>query len=281
MKRLKNIETNQNSNNNDKSKLSNTRNESSFYFTPSNSTRSESSKKTLISDDELERSISFPDVANIKGINILESKNGTQTSFQYSKSNTKEFFRSYRNIFDSDLEEFFKDIASEEEKYIDYKLLLKQILLLSRKTFSFLQKYGDLYNFWTNFLNNMINLDEIKSQQIKFLKDLMNRFEVYKIIKNPKNQLNYKAKNLYLTLLGNSNKTVNDIFLKKPTDKHNKEIYSQAKILFNLRKKIFKKLFNKGIIKNNSDQSDIEEYKESITERTKLRRQGLEIIKEK
>ena len=127
----------------------------------------------------------------------------------------------------------------------------------------------------------MINLDEFKSQQIKFLKDLMNRFEVYKIIKNPKNQLNYKAKNLYLTLLGNSNKTVNDIFLKKPTDKHNKEIYSQAKILFNLRKNFFKKLFNKGIIKNNSDQSDIEEYKESITERTKLRRQELEIIKEK
>ena len=144
------------------------------------------------------------------------------------------------------MEEFFKDIASEEEKYIGHKLLLKQILLLSRKTFSFLQKYGDLYNFWTNFLNNMINLDEVKSQQIKFLKDLMNRFEVYKIIKNPKNELNYEAKNLYLILLGNSNKTVNDIFLKKPTDKHNKEIYLQARILFNLRKKIFKKLFNKG-----------------------------------
>ena len=152
MKRLKNIETNQNSNNNDKSKLSNTRNESGFYFTLSSSTRSESSKKTLISDDELERSISFLDVANIKGINILESKNGTQTSFQYSKNNTKEFFRSYGNIFDSDLEEFFKDIASEEEKYIGHKLLLKQILLLSRKTFSFLQKYGNLYNFGLIFL---------------------------------------------------------------------------------------------------------------------------------
>ena len=127
----------------------------------------------------------------------------------------------------------------------------------------------------------MINLDEVKSQQINFLKDLMNRFEVYKITKNPKNELNYEAKNLYLILLGNSNKTVNDIFLKKPTDKHNKEIYLQARILFNLRKNFFKKLFNKGIIKNNSDQWDIEEYKESITERTKLRRQELEIIKEK
>ena len=58
----------------------------------SSSARSESSKKTSISDDELERSVYFPDVANMKGINILESKNETQTSFEYLKSNTDEFF---------------------------------------------------------------------------------------------------------------------------------------------------------------------------------------------
>ena len=43
LKRLKNIETNQKSNNNDKSKLSDARSELSF--TPSSSVRSESSKK--------------------------------------------------------------------------------------------------------------------------------------------------------------------------------------------------------------------------------------------
>ena len=56
-KRLKNIEKSQNSNNNyknkkktnDKSNLSSARSESSFYFTPLSSARSESSKKTLIS----------------------------------------------------------------------------------------------------------------------------------------------------------------------------------------------------------------------------------------
>ena len=59
MKRLKNIETNWNSNNNDddKSELS--------------SARSESNKKTSISDD------------------------GTQTSFEYLKDNREEFFESY------------------------------------------------------------------------------------------------------------------------------------------------------------------------------------------
>ena len=45
LKRLKNTETNQKSNNNDKSKLSDTKSDSRFYFTPSSSARSESSKK--------------------------------------------------------------------------------------------------------------------------------------------------------------------------------------------------------------------------------------------
>ena len=57
----------------------------------------------------------------------------------------------------------------------------------------------------------------------------MNGFEVYKIIKKPKIELNYKAEDLYLLLLRNLNKTVNDIFLNTPTDKHKKEIYLQAK----------------------------------------------------
>ena len=98
----------------------------------------------------------------------------------------------------------------------------------------------------------------------------MNGFEVYKIIKKPKNELNYKAEYLYLILMGNPNKTVNDVFLKTPTDKYNKDIYSQAKILFDLWEKIFKKLFNKGIISRNSDQSDIlgHKYEESIAEKS-------------
>ena len=50
--------------------------------------------------------------------------------------------------------------------------------------------------------------------------------------------------------------------------------------MFGLRQKSFKKLFNKKIIRSDSDQSDIE-YEESVAERTKLRRQELEIIKEK
>ena len=77
-----------------------------------------------------------------------------------------------------------------------------------------------MYNFCFNLLFNNINLNDVKLQQTIFLKDLMNGFEVYKIIKKPKNELNYKVEDLYLILLGNLNKTVNDIHLNKPKDKN-------------------------------------------------------------
>ena len=151
----------------------------------------------------------------MKGINILEPKNETQTSFEYLKNNIEEFFLGYPDIFDSDLKEFFKDIASEEEENIDYRLLLRQILTPPRKTFSFLQKHGDLHNFWIVVLKNK-SLDNVKLLQAKFLKDLMNGFEVYKKFKKSKKKLDYKAEDLYLLLLANQNRTVNNIFFKHP-----------------------------------------------------------------
>ena len=127
-KRLKNTEKNQNSNNNGKSKPSSVKSELDSYLTSLSSDRSESSKKTSIRDDRLEKSIYFPDVANMKGINVLEPSNETQTSFEYlKKKNLDEFFLGYPDLFDSDLNEFFKDIASEEKENIDYKLLSRQI----------------------------------------------------------------------------------------------------------------------------------------------------------
>ena len=173
------MKKNQNSNNNDKSKPSSARSVLSFYFTPSSSARNESSKKTSINDNKLERSICFPDVANMKGINNLEAKNEAQTSFEYLKDNTKEFFLGYPHTFDSGLKIFFKDIASKEKENIYYKLHSRQISTSSRKAFRFLQKHGNLYNFWIAVLKNK-SLDNVKLLQVRFLKDLMNGFEVYK-----------------------------------------------------------------------------------------------------
>ena len=78
-----NIERNQKVNNNDKSKKTNDESELS-------SVKSESSKKTSIRDDELERSVYFPDVANMGGIDILGSKDETQAS--YLKDDLEVFF---------------------------------------------------------------------------------------------------------------------------------------------------------------------------------------------
>ena len=150
------------------------------------------------------------------------------------------------------MKEYFKDIASEEEENIDYMLLSRQILTPSRKIFSFLQKHGDLYSFWINVLDNK-RLDNVKLLQLGFLKDMMNGFKVYKRIIKSKKKSDYNAKDLYLFLLANKNRTVNNIFLDTPSDKHNKEIYLQAQILLNLRGKNFKKLVNKKIIKNDPD----------------------------
>ena len=55
-------------------------------------------KKTSISGNELERSAYYPDVANMEGIDILGSKNETQTS--YLKDDLEAFFLGYPDIFD-------------------------------------------------------------------------------------------------------------------------------------------------------------------------------------
>ena len=82
-------------------------------------------------------------------------------------------------------------------------------------------------------------------------------------------------------MLGNPRNTVDDIlFLKISTDEY-RDIYLQAKTLFNLREKILKKLVGKEIIRSNFDQSGIDDYDENIAERTKLKRQRLHEIERK
>ena len=80
-----------------------------------------------------------------------------------------------------------------------------------------MHKYGDLYKFWINLLDN-VNLDDVKLKQVEFLKDLMNGFEVYKTVKKRKKELLYKAEDLYLLFLGNKSKTVNKKIIKSYSD---------------------------------------------------------------
>ena len=133
-----------------------------------------------------------------------------------------------------------------------------------------MQKHGNLYNFLITLLENK-SLQNVKLLQIRFLEYLMNGFKVYKKFNKLDKELDYKAEDLYLFLLANSKRTVNNVFLNTPTDKHNKEIYLQVQILFNLRETFFEKLVKKGIINNDFDQSDVarQKYEERIAEKTK------------
>ena len=194
LKKLKNIEENQNVNSTDKNKKTNDESEST-------SVKSELSKKTSVRDDELERSVYSPDVANMEGIDILGSKDEIETS--YLKDDLEVFFLDYPDIFDSDLKIFFENNASQEKENTDYKLLSREITTPSKKTFSFLQKHGNLYDLEYKFKPRQIR---IKSS-CKFLDDLMNGFKVYKEIKRANS-----ATDLYLYLSGNLNRTVYDLF---------------------------------------------------------------------
>ena len=225
MKRLKNIEKNQNINNNDWNKKNKVDSELS-------SIKSESSKEISIRDDELEWSLYSSDVANIEGIDMLGSKGETQNS--YLKDDLEVFFLGYPEIFDSDLKIFFEDIVSQEKENIDYKLISREVTAPSKKTFSFLQKHDNLYDFSTNVLENT-SLNKVRLLQVGSLFDLMNGFNVCIKVQGANS-----GKNLYLYLLGNPKRTVYDLFLDTPTDKYNKEIYLQVQILFSFRENIFK-----------------------------------------
>ena len=84
----------------------------------------------------------------------------------------------------------------------------------------------------------------------------MNGFKICRKIKGANN-----AADLYLSLSGNLRRTVYDLFLNTFAGRHNGEIYLQAQKLLSLSECIFKKITNKGMLDNNSDQSNTVEQK--------------------
>ena len=163
-------------------------------------------------DDEIERSVYFPDVANMGGIDTLESKDRTQTS--YLKDDLEVFFLGYPDIFDSDLKFFFfwKYCAWRKKKIFVASYFQEKLQHSLKRLLVFLQKHDNLYDFLTTVLENA-SLDKVRSLQVGFLDDLMNGFNVYKKIKGVNS-----AVDLYLHLLGNPKRTVYDLFLNTPTD---------------------------------------------------------------
>ena len=134
-----NIGKNKNVNNNHENKKNNDESEPS-------SAKSKSSKKSSISDNKLERSIYSPDVANMEGINILGVKDETQASCL--EDDLEVVFLGYLDILNSDLKEFFKNIASEEKENIDYKLLSRKVTAPSKTILVFCKSIVIYTIFW-------------------------------------------------------------------------------------------------------------------------------------
>ena len=52
------------------------------------------------------------------GIDILEPKNETQTSFEYLKNKTEQFFFSYSDVFDSDFKQILIILCLKKKKIL-------------------------------------------------------------------------------------------------------------------------------------------------------------------
>ena len=126
---------------------------------------------------------------------------------------------------------FYKDIAFGEEKYIDYTLLLNGISLPSGDVLNFFIKYGDFYAFFYNILLEYIDRDEIISQQINFLKDLTNGYDIYVNILDKLKKSNNKIRDLYLMVLTKPDEGVDHVlsFIKDSINQHDEKIYLIAK----------------------------------------------------
>ena len=124
----------------------------------------------------------------------------------FLKDDLEVFFLCYPDIFDTDLQMFFENIASQEKENIDYQLLSREIRTPPKMTFSFSQKHSNLSEFLTNVLENA-SLDKVRSLQVGFLDAFMNGIHVYKKIKGENS-----IADLYLDLLRNPKRNVYEFF---------------------------------------------------------------------
>ena len=139
------------------------------------------------------------------------------------------------------------------------------ISLPSGDVLNFFIKYGDFYEPIAHRICSLlehIDRDEIISQQINFLKDLTNGFDIYVNILHKLKKSNYRIRDLYLMVLTKPDVGVDRVlsFIKDSINQHDKKIYLIAKTLFDLREDIFRELSHKRIIKDYSNQSDTKEY---------------------
>ena len=128
----------------------------------------------------------------------------------------------------------FLSILLINKKKIDYKILSSK-----GDDINFCDRYNTLYNYLNYFFKFSIEETLIKNES--FLKDLSNRFKL-KSVYTTKAKNNIKK--AYDDLVFN-NKKIDDVFyknVKKELSDRKKNIFQEAKKLFDLRAEIYKKL---------------------------------------
>ena len=179
----------------------------------------------------------------------IETKD--EKSQMYLENNLNEIKNKFPDIYNK-YPRFFQYIANKEKENINYEILSNKV-----DDINSYDKYNTLYNYLSEF-----NLEKTSIKDKLFLEDLSKGFTLKKgYPKNGKNNIEKAYDYLFL-----SNKKIDDIFYikaKNELDDKNKNIFQEAKKLFNLRVEIYKKLALKEDLK----------FERSIGETVKLKNQ--------
>ena len=128
---------------------------------------------------------------------------------------------------------FFMYIANKEKNDVDYEILSSKV-----DDINFYDRYGTLYNYLNCSFKPRAKQISIKNKS--FFEDLSKGFKLKSVYNTGGKSNTEKA---YDDLVLN-NKTIDDMLYKKATNEltdRNKNIFQEAKKLFDLRVEIYKK----------------------------------------
>ena len=173
----------------------------------------------------------------MKGLKLpgeIESKD--EKSQMYLENNLNKIKNNIPDIYDK-YQRFFKYIANKEKDNIDYEILSSKV-----DDINFYDRYNTLYNYLNYFSN--FSAEEISIKNKSFLEDLSKGFKL-KSVYTTKGENNIEK--TYDDLVFN-NKKIDDVLYKKVNNElsnSSKNIFQEAKKLFDLKAEIYKKLFLK------------------------------------
>ena len=217
-----------------------------------------SSKSKDEDEDENEKTaveLYQEEIESVKGLKLpgeIESKD--EKSQIYLENNLNKIKNNFSDIYDK-YQRFFKYIANEEKSNMDYEIL-------SIKGVNLLDRYGTLYDYL-----NYFSAEEISTKNKSFLENLSKEFKPKSVYTTGNINNTEKA---YSDLVL-KNKTIDDVLYKnsnKQLSDRNKNIFQEARKVFDLRVEIYKKLI--------LEEENLK-FEESVGERVKLKNQGVNL----